>query len=151
MQNLSQRMGFVLETKTGWTYSDIATPAEIERYLGNVRVLANAVELPPDAPEIPTVDDWIGYRIANAIERLLQIIDWKSYKMVDYLYVERIAGDITNSVILHGYMLDAIDIGGGTVRLEKRYLRSKYVEEVYREGTVELYNDYSKEEAWQTG
>lgn len=151
VQNLSQRMGFVLETKTGWTYSDIATTAEIERYLGNVRVLANAVELPPDAPEIPTVDDWIGYRIANAIERLLQIVDWKSYKMVDYLYVERIAGDITNSVILHGYMLDAIDIGGGTVRLEKRYLRSKYVEEVYREGTVELYNDYSKEEAWQTG
>ena len=47
VQNLSQRMGFVLETKTGWTYSDIATHAEIERYLGNVRVLANAVELPP--------------------------------------------------------------------------------------------------------
>ena len=139
VQNLSQRMGFVLETKTGWTYSDIATTAEIERYLGNVRVLANAVELPPDAPEIPTVDDWIGYRIANAIERLLQIVDWKTYYIIDYLYLTD-NGD--ESATLHGYRLTADDMGNGAVRLNKRFLCAKD----NKDGSVTLYNDYKEED-----
>ena len=139
VQNLSQRMGFVLETKTGWTYSDIATTEEIERYLGNVRVLANAVELPPDAPEIPTVDDWIGYRIANAIERLLQIVDWKTYYIIDYLYLTD-NGD--ESATLHGYQLTSDDIGNGAVRLNKRFMRMRD----NKDGCVTLYNDYSKED-----
>lgn len=139
VQNLSQRIGFVLETKTGWTYSDIATTAEIERYLGNVRMLANAVELPPDAPEIPTVDEWIGYRIANAIERLLQIFDWKTYYIIDYLYLTD-NGD--ESAKLHGYRLTADDMGNGAVRLNKRFLRAKD----NKDGGVTLYNDYKEED-----
>lgn len=139
VQNLSQRMGLVLETKTGWTYSDIATHAEIERYLGNVRVLANAVELPPDAPEIPTVDDWIGYRIANAIERLLQIVDRKTYYIIDYLYL---TDDGDENATLHGYRLTADDMGNGAVWLNKRFMRMRD----NKDGSVTLYNDYSKED-----
>ena len=139
VQNLSERLGIGLNTKTDWTYSDIATPAEIERYLGNVRVLANAVELPPDAPEIPTVDDWIGYRIANAIERLLQIVDWKTYYIIDYLYLTD-NGD--ESATLHGYQLTSDDIGSGAVRLNKRFMRMRD----NKDGSVTLYNDYSKED-----
>lgn len=139
VRNLSERMGIALETKTDWSYSDIATHAEIDRYLQNVRVLANAVELPPDAPEIPTVDDWIGYRVANAIERLLQIVDWKTYQSIDYLYLTD-NGD--ESATLHGYQLTLDDIGNGAVRIDKRFLHVRD----NKDGSVTMYNDYTKED-----
>lgn len=142
VQNLSERLGIGLDTKTDWTYSDIATSAEIERYLGNVRVLANAVEMPADAPPIPEIDDWISYRIANAIERILQLVDWKSYQNIDFLYLTE---NEDGSATLHGYKLTAEDIGNNAVRLKKRFLSIKD----NRDGSVTLYNDYKKEDLWE--
>lgn len=72
---LATKLGISLQTKTNWTYSDIATKAEIERYLGNISALCAAVVMPTDAPKIPTIDDWIDYRVANDIEQLLLIVD----------------------------------------------------------------------------
>lgn len=72
---LAVKLGLNLQTKTNWTYSDIATKAEIERYLGNISALCAAVVMPTDAPKIPTIDDWIDYRVANDIERLLEMVE----------------------------------------------------------------------------
>lgn len=72
---LATKLGLSLQTKTNWTYSDIATKTEIERYLGNISALCAAVVMPADAPKIPTIDDWIDYRVANNIEKLLLIVD----------------------------------------------------------------------------
>lgn len=72
---LSGKLNLNLETKTNWTYKSIATREEINRYLGNISILCAAVVLPEDAPEIPTIDDWIDYRVANDIERLLEMVE----------------------------------------------------------------------------
>lgn len=72
---LATKLGLNLQTKTNWTYSDIATKVEIERYLGNISALCAAVVMPINAPKIPTIDDWIDYRVANDIERLLEMVE----------------------------------------------------------------------------
>lgn len=68
---LSEQMGLGLVTKTDWTYQDIATVPEIERYLGNIRRLYDAMDDKEDLEEPPTIDEWIDYRAANSIEKIL--------------------------------------------------------------------------------
>ena len=72
---LSGKLNLNLETKTNWTYKSIATREEINRYLGNISALCAAVVLPEGTPNIPTIEDWIDYRVANDIERLLEIVE----------------------------------------------------------------------------
>lgn len=61
-----------LVTKTNWTYEDIATQEEIERYLSNVAAVYHALEYTDGLPEPPTVDQWIDYRVANDIEKIME-------------------------------------------------------------------------------
>lgn len=68
---LSEQMGLGLVTKTDWTYQDIATASEIKRYLGNIRRLYDAMDDKEDLEEPPTIDEWIDYRAANRIEKIL--------------------------------------------------------------------------------
>lgn len=68
---LSKQMGLGLVTKTDWTYQDIATVSEIKRYLGNIRRLYDAMDDKEDLEEPPTIDEWIDYRAANRIEKIL--------------------------------------------------------------------------------
>lgn len=68
---LSKQMGLGLVTKTDWTYQDIATASEIKRYLGNIRRLYDAMDDKEDLEEPPTIDEWIDYRAANRIEKIL--------------------------------------------------------------------------------
>ena len=42
--------------------------------MNDIRKIA-AVVLPEGAPNIPTIEDWIDYRVANDIERLLEMVE----------------------------------------------------------------------------
>lgn len=69
---VSQSLGLGLVTKTNWTYQDIATVDEIERYLGNIRRIYDAMDDKSGLEEPPTIDDWIDYKAANKIEKILE-------------------------------------------------------------------------------
>lgn len=72
---LSAKLGLDLVTKTDWSYESIQTREEIERYLGNIAAICAAVDLPEGAPEVPEIEDWIDYRVANNIEILLEMAE----------------------------------------------------------------------------
>lgn len=57
-------------TKTDWAMADIPTRAEMARYLGNVRRIAEAAPH-PDAPELPGSMARLTWQGANSIERNL--------------------------------------------------------------------------------
>lgn len=82
---LSEQMGLGLVTKTDWTYQDIATVSEIERYLGNIRRLYDAMDDKEDLEEPPTIDEWIDYRAANRIEQILARMIGDQTEMVGIL------------------------------------------------------------------
>lgn len=73
VEEISNAYGMQLETKTNWTYNDIATQDEVERYLNNVRHIRGYINSELNLPEAPTLDDWIDYRAANAIEMILSM------------------------------------------------------------------------------
>ena len=72
VRNFSAKYGLGLVTKTTWTYNDIATRAEVERYLSNVAAVYNALDRREGLPEPPTIDRWIDYRTANDIETIMK-------------------------------------------------------------------------------
>lgn len=55
--------------KTDWTAADIQSPADMERYLGNVAKLKTA--LPYETPELPAGMDNLTWEGANNIEKAL--------------------------------------------------------------------------------
>ena len=72
VRNFSAKYGLGLVTKTTWTYNDIATRTEVERYLSNVAAVYNALDRREGLPEPPTIDRWIDYRTANDIETIMK-------------------------------------------------------------------------------
>lgn len=72
VRNFSVNNGLGLVTKTDWSYTDIASQEEIERYLTNIAIVYNALEYTDGLPELPTVDRWIDYRAANDIEKIME-------------------------------------------------------------------------------
>lgn len=60
-------------TKTDWVKSDIPTPADMSRYLGNVKSLKNALSYATDP--LPDNMDNLTWQGANAIERALKALD----------------------------------------------------------------------------
>ena len=73
VEEISNAYGMQLKTKTNWTYNDIATQNEVERYLKNVQHIRGYINSELNPPEAPTIDDWIDYRVANAIEMILSM------------------------------------------------------------------------------
>lgn len=57
-----------IETKTDWSYTDVLTKAEMSRYLGNLKLLADSVSV---QTKVPTIDEKLDYNIANNIEKIL--------------------------------------------------------------------------------
>lgn len=72
VRDFSAKYGLGLVTKTTWTYNDLATRTEVERYLGNVAAVYNALGYTDGLPVPPTVDRWIDYRVANDIEKIME-------------------------------------------------------------------------------
>lgn len=72
VREFSDKNSLGLETKTDWTYADLATSEQIVRYIGNVKAVYDAIERKAGLPEPPTVDRWIDYRVANDIEKIME-------------------------------------------------------------------------------
>lgn len=75
VRNFSARMGLNLITKADWTYAGIATQEEIRRYLGNVTAVYEALYDKSGLPKPPTMEQWIDYRAANDIEKIMERAD----------------------------------------------------------------------------
>lgn len=69
--------GFALavETKTDWTREDIPTPADLERYLDNVRTIRSSLAVLETTPQTPDDMDGLWWYEANDIERILSDIE----------------------------------------------------------------------------
>ncbi len=72
VRDFSVKMGLGLVTKTNWSYKDIATREEIQRYLGNVAAVYAALDHKAGIPVPPAIDQWINYRTANDIEKIMK-------------------------------------------------------------------------------
>lgn len=59
---------YSLTTKTNWSYSDIPTPTQMNRYLNNLVLLQSAFVIPE---ELPSSMSNLNYEGANQIERLI--------------------------------------------------------------------------------
>lgn len=106
VDEISNAYGMQLKTKTNWTYNDIATRDEVERYLYNVQHIRRYIDDNMETPEAPTIDDWIDYRAANAIEMILSRAEGNIVEVLlatsdeellmtsdgDYLAVSMVAG-----------------------------------------------------------
>lgn len=77
VKNLSDRFvinGYLttpLSVKTDWSYADVPTRDDMERYLGNVATLRNVMFVYPTTPKAPTIDQPMDYTMANDIEKIL--------------------------------------------------------------------------------
>lgn len=64
---------YILQTHTAWKVTDIPSVAEMQRYLGNVVLLRNALDYATD--ELPSSMERLNYKGANAIEQALVELD----------------------------------------------------------------------------
>lgn len=85
VRDFSAKMGLGLVTKTNWSYKDIATREEIQRYLGNVAAVYAALDQKAGIPAPPAIDQWINYRVANDIEKIMKraAIENTGYAILD--------------------------------------------------------------------
>ncbi len=85
VRNFSEKLGLGLVTKTNWSYQDVATQEEIQRYLGNVATVYDALDNKRGLPQPPTIEKWIDYRMANDIETIMKKAEIQSigYAMLD--------------------------------------------------------------------
>lgn len=61
--------------KTNWTYRDVFTREDMERYLFNVSELRGYMKVYQDTPEVPKIDKKFNYELANDIEKILVDVD----------------------------------------------------------------------------
>jgi hypothetical protein len=54
-----------------WARPDIMRYSDVVRYLGNIETILDAFGRSANAPELPTIDVWIDYIVANDIEKIL--------------------------------------------------------------------------------
>lgn len=77
--SLMVKMGYLAATpsvKTDWSADAIPTNAAMQRYLGNIRTLRNAISVYPDTPAAPDVSQRMSYTVANDIEKILMDIEY---------------------------------------------------------------------------
>ncbi len=68
---LAAQLGVAVEVKTDWTAADVPRNADLERYLGNIRVLKEQTGGLPGTPSVPAGMDGLNWASANAIEQIL--------------------------------------------------------------------------------
>ena len=65
-------MGYAVTVNTrSWAIPDIPNEVEMTRYLNNVQILRNTLQVVPDTPEVPVSMSYLNYETANDIERIL--------------------------------------------------------------------------------
>ena len=77
--------------KTNWTVRSIPTREDFDRCFGNVETLRGVLPLPATTPETPTTESRWNYIAANDLEKILEVIDEMTQKLVSARYY---AGDI---------------------------------------------------------
>lgn len=61
--------------KTDWSYTDMITQKDMERYIRNIILLRGAITPYPTTPSAPKIGGKMDYRTANNIEKILSDID----------------------------------------------------------------------------
>lgn len=81
----------VVSAKTDWAMGDTPTQSLVKAYLNNLTVLRKQLDLPSNAPAVPSSLDNLTYATANEIEYLLYVIyqtflevEATLYRKIDY-------------------------------------------------------------------
>lgn len=81
----------VVSAKTDWAMGDTPTQSLVKAYLNNLTVLRKQLDLPSNAPAVPSSLDNLTYVTANEIEYLLYVIyqtflevEATLYRKIDY-------------------------------------------------------------------
>lgn len=61
--------------KMDWTYTDVFTIEDMERYLNNIAVIREPLLQYLDVPEVPKTSDRFDFNLANDIEKILVAVD----------------------------------------------------------------------------
>ncbi len=74
LQSILNTNGYNIHIDTRlWAKSDIMRYSDIVRYLGNIKTILDAFGRSANAPELPSIDAWIDYVVANDIEKILYV------------------------------------------------------------------------------
>lgn len=74
LQNILNANGYNIHIDTRlWAKPDIMRYSDIVRYLGNIKTILDAFGRSANAPELPSIDMWIDYAVANDIEKILYV------------------------------------------------------------------------------
>lgn len=74
LQNILNANGYNIHIDTRlWAKPDIMRYSDIVRYLGNIETILDAFGRSANAPELPSIDMWIDYVVANDIEKILYV------------------------------------------------------------------------------
>lgn len=71
--DLAKDRNLNLSTKTDWTYLDVPTRSQMERYLSNIIAIQQAYPSATRYPVLPDSLDNLTFMVANNIERTLEI------------------------------------------------------------------------------
>ena len=64
-----------VDVYTLWVRSMYPEPAEMDRYLSNIRIIRGLLPMAPDVPPVPPDMDRLNYEEANDIEKILAAVD----------------------------------------------------------------------------
>ncbi|MDY3240757.1 MAG: hypothetical protein SOW80_11640 [Anaerovoracaceae bacterium] len=64
-----------VDVYTMWDRNMYPEPAEMDRYLSNIRIIRGLLPMAPDVPPVPPDMDRLNYEEANDIEKILLAVD----------------------------------------------------------------------------
>lgn len=68
---LAEILGVAVTVKTNWAVTDIPKSADMERYLGNIRLLREVNAALANTPSVPDSMTGLDFNMANDIEKIL--------------------------------------------------------------------------------
>lgn len=74
VEELAEKYGLSLETKTNWDQWDLVTEEDATRYLGNIKTIRAMYSGSDTLPEAPTTISGMNYEVANNIETILESV-----------------------------------------------------------------------------
>lgn len=92
-----------VDPKTDWSVSDIPTLAQIKIYLANIENLRSLVTMPSGTPNTPTTLNGMTFVTANAMERILWIVDQRLTEIETE--IKRLIDRVPPSYIFSGELL----------------------------------------------
>ena len=94
LQNLLYEYGYLVDAEpvTDWSRADIPTLSDLERYLANVQNLRAKTEAGALMPELPVTMSRITWQGANAIEEVLELLEFYIFRMIEaWIYANEVA------------------------------------------------------------